>query len=118
MIDTSDGFLGDLGHICEESVVGAELIQERFPISEALQDAASLLKEDARECFLGISDDYELIMTCAPEHIPAVRAAVSTTYTGPVTEVGRITEPGRGIRLLLADGSEKTLNLEGWDHFR
>jgi thiamine-monophosphate kinase len=117
MIDTSDGFLGDLGHLCEESGVGAELVQGRFPISNALAQGAALLNEDAQECFLGTSDDYELIMTCAPEHIQAVRAAVSATYTGPVTEVGRITEPGRGIRLLLADGSERNLSPKGWDHF-
>ena len=118
MIDTSDGFLGDLGHLCEESGVGAELVQEKFPLSRALKEAATRLKEEAQECFLGTSDDYELIMTCAPEHVEAVRAALSATYTGPVTEVGRVTEAGRGIRLLTADGSEKTLTPEGWDHFK
>lgn len=118
MIDTSDGFLGDLGHICEESGVGAEVFRERIPVSDALQEAASLLNEDPAECFLGTSDDYELIMTCAREHVESVRAAVSATCPGPVTEVGRITEAGRGIRLLSPDGSERPLNPEGWDHFR
>lgn len=118
MIDTSDGFLGDLGHLCEESGVGAILFQERIPVSEALQEAAALLDADACECFLGSSDDYDLIMTCSRECVPSVRAAVSATYPGPVTEIGRITEPDRGIRLLLADGSEKTLSTAGWDHFR
>jgi thiamine-monophosphate kinase len=118
MIDTSDGFLGDLGHLCEESGAGAELVQERFPISKTLRDAAGLLKHDPYELFLGTSDDYELIMTCAPEHLEEVRAAVAMTYTGPVSEVGRITEPGRGVCLKLHDGSKKTLSPEGWDHFR
>lgn len=117
MIDTSDGFLGDLGHLCEESVVGAELFQERFPVSKTLADAAILLKQDPHDLFLGPSDDYELIITCAPEHAHAVRAAISSTYGGPVTEVGRMTDPGRGIRLLLGDGSERTLSPKGWDHF-
>jgi len=118
MIDTSDGFLGDLGHLCEESGTGAELFQQKFPISKNLADAAALLKENPHELFLGESDDYELIITCAPEHAHAVRAAISATYAGAVSEVGSITEPDRGIRLLLADGSERNLSPKGWDHFR
>jgi thiamine-monophosphate kinase len=118
MIDTSDGFLGDLGHVCEESSVGAELILERFPISRSLRDAAALLGKDPCELFLGTSDDYELIITCPPEHVEAVRSAAAVTYAGPLTEVGRITEPGKGVRLLRADGSEEVLSAKGWDHFR
>jgi thiamine-monophosphate kinase len=118
MIDTSDGFLGDLGHICEESRVGAQLFQERLPISKGLMDAASLLKEDPMELFFRESDDYELIITCAPSHRPAIQSAVTATYDGPVTEVGRITEWSEGIRLILRDGSQRILVPSGWDHFR
>ena len=118
MIDTSDGFLGDLGHLCEESGAGAELIQERFPVSKTLRDAAALLRESPDELFLGTSDDYELIITCRPEHLEGIRAAVALTYGGPLSEVGRITEPGRGVCLKLRDGTKKTLSPEGWDHFR
>jgi len=35
-----------------------------------------------------------------------------------VTEVGHVTARDKGIRLLLADGSEQTLSAKGWDHFR
>jgi thiamine-monophosphate kinase len=117
MIDTSDGFLGDLGHLCEESNVGAELLQEAFPVSKEMQDAAALLDKDPYEFFLGASDDYELIITCRTEHVAAVRSAVAATYAGPVTQVGRMTEQAGGICLLLADGSEQSLSAKGWDHF-
>jgi len=117
MIDTSDGFLGDLGHICEESSVGAELFPEKFPVSEELQDAATLLHQRADEIFLGPSDDYELIITCAPDCAAAVRAAIAESYAGPVTEVGRITPQARGICLVMADGSTRTPPPEGWDHY-
>ena len=118
MIDTSDGFLGDLAHLCEESGVGAELFFEKFPPDEDLQDAAALLCQRADEMFLGPSDDYELIITCAPDCAAAVRAAVAESYGGPVTEVGRIAPQARGICLVMADGSIKTPAPEGWDHFR
>jgi thiamine-monophosphate kinase len=77
MIDTSDGFLGDLGHICEESGVGAELTQERFPASEALRNAAERLGKDPYDLVLGDSDDYELIVTCPPDRVADIRAAVA-----------------------------------------
>lgn len=118
MIDTSDGFLGDLGHICETSKVGALLSQEKFPISNELREAAELLKKDAYEFFLGDSDDYQLIVTCGPKDVERIRSAIALTYTGPVTEVGQLTRPDKGIRVMLADGSEKALSAKGWDHFR
>jgi thiamine-monophosphate kinase len=117
MIDTSDGFLGDLGHLCEQSGVGAELILERFPLSKDLRDAAALLKKDPHEFFLGPSDDYELIITAAADRVAAIRSAVAASYDGPVSEVGRIMEQDHGISLLMQDGSRRTLIPEGWDHF-
>jgi thiamine-monophosphate kinase len=118
MIDTSDGFLGDLGHICEESRVGALLNQEKFPISDDLREATRILKREPSEFFLGDSDDYQLIITCSPKDVERIRSAAAATYDGPVTEVGRVTAPQQGIRLLMADGSERALSAKGWDHFR
>ena len=118
MIDTSDGFLGDLGHICEESRVGALLAPERFPISEELREAAKILNKEPHEFFLGDSDDYQLIITCGAEDADRIRSAIAVTYDGPVTEVGKVTGPDQGIRILLADGSEQSFSAKGWDHFR
>lgn len=118
MIDTSDGFLGDLGHICEESKVGALLVQEKFPVSDELREAANILKRAPHEIFLRDSDDYQLIITCRPKDVERVRSAIALTYEGPVTEVGQVRAPEEGIRVLLADGSEQTLSAKGWDHFR
>ena len=118
MIDTSDGFVGDLGHICEESRVGALLNQEKFPLSDDLRKAAQKLKKEPWQFFLGDSDDYQLIITCRPEHVERVRSAIAATYEGPVTQVGEVTTAEQGIRVVLADGSERALSAKGWDHFR
>lgn len=115
MIDTSDGFLGDLGHICEESRVGAEVLDERIPISDALREAAKELGRTPKEFFLGDSDDYELIITCRPEDVQLVRSLATTGV--PVTEIGAVTSTP-GIFLLLPDGTREPLKSISWDHFR
>ena len=118
MIDTSDGFLGDLGHICEESGVGAELFIEKFPVSEDLREAALSLRRDPHDFFLGDSDDYELVITCKPQDVALLRSVVASCCPAPLTEVGRITGTPREMNLVLPDGSKRTIKSSGWDHFR
>ena len=118
MIDTSDGFLGDLGHICEESGVGAELLKEKLPVSEALREAALMLHRDPYDLFLGESDDYELVITCRPQDVTLLRSIAARCCPVPLTEVGKITEGAREITLLLPEGDRRTVKLSGWDHFR
>jgi thiamine-monophosphate kinase len=117
MIDTSDGFLGDLGHICQESGMGALLTQEQFPISEDLRQAAAKLELNPYELFLRESDDYELIITCSPEHTDRIHSAIVTVSDTPVTEVGRITDEAGDFQLVLPDGSQRRIKPEGWNHF-
>jgi thiamine-monophosphate kinase len=117
MIDTSDGFLGDLGHICEESGVGALLFEGKFPLSENLKSAAKILDEDSLELFMAESDDYELIITCSRNHVAQIRSAIASSFSGPVSDVGRVAEREKGISLVQTDGSEKQIRPAGWDHF-
>ena len=119
MIDTSDGFLGDLGHICAESHVGALLIKEKLPISDQLRQAAASLHRDPYDFFMGESDDYELIITCRPEEVnPLGSLAARCGLPVPLTEVGRITDQSQGISLILSDGTRQPVPSSGWDHFR
>ena len=117
MIDTSDGFLGDLGHLCEESDVGALLVQEKFPVSDDLIGASEQLGIDPYKAVLGESDDYELIITCDPENVGRIRAILGSLNKGSVSEVGTITDPSDGIRLILPDGTTQAMAPSGWDHF-
>ncbi len=117
MIDISDGLIGDLRHICEESRVGAEIFQERLPVSEYM----SRIYSDSRRLYdmiLNDSDDYELIVTCPPENIQIIRSVVAEINNVPVSEIGKITDASEGLKIILSDGSRRDLNSHGWDHFK
>ena len=118
MIDTSDGFLGDLGHICEESGVGAELFKEKIPISEDLRQAALRLHRDPYDFFLGESDDYELVITCRSQDVALLRSTISRCCPVPLSEVGRITGATHEMILLFPSGEGRALKPLSWDHFR
>ncbi len=118
MIDTSDGFLADLGHICEESRVGADLFKEKLPVSEELRRAAALLHRDPYDFLSGDSDDYELLITCRPEDGALLLSQGTRCCPVPVTEVGRITDRPGEMALLLSDGRRQSIKPSGWDHFR
>jgi len=117
MIDISDGFLGDLGHICEESRVGAEVVEEALPVSEPLRRMAVKQGRRPADMVLAASDDYELILTCAPEDVECVKGAVSGVAGAAVTEVGRMTPEAGRFEVVHIDGSRSDATAKGWDHF-
>ncbi len=109
-IDVSDGLVADLGHICEESGVGAEIEAERVPVHP---EAARIFGPEALILALTGGEDYELVFT-GPE---AAIARVADRSPIPVTVIGRTTEgpPGR-VRVVGPGGEELTLTRAGWDH--
>jgi thiamine-monophosphate kinase len=118
MIDISDGFLGDLGHICTESRVGAELFKQKLPLSRDLLRAAAELHRDPYDLFFGASDDYELIITCQPQNASLLQAVSKEHCPDPLREVGRINDLPGGITLQSDTDGDRPLVSSGWDHFR
>ncbi len=118
MIDTSDGLLADLGHICEKSRVGAKIIQKQLPLSKALIQEAGQMELDPYDLVMSDSDDYELILTCSAESVPKIRSLVASISDVSASEIGRITEAKEKIQLVLPDGSKRPVTPSGWDHFK
>jgi thiamine-monophosphate kinase len=108
MIDISDGLSTDLGHICEESGVGAEIEAEAIPLARIGRPAGSV---DLNSALHG-GDDYELLFT-APrgKNFPGKIAGI------PITQIGFITRSKR-ISLMDDRGMRRKLESQGWQHFR
>jgi thiamine-monophosphate kinase len=111
MIDVSDGLSSDLGHICEQSRVGAEVFAERIPLSKALRGAKGLKREPLEYALSG-GEDYELLFTVHPDRIKKLKAMRLA-----VTEIGVITRD-RSMRLIDERGQGRPLTAAGYDHFR
>lgn len=118
MIDTSDGFLGDLAHICEESRVGAEVWEAKIPVNDSLSRVAERLARDPMGWVLGESDDYELIITCPPGRVDTVRTALHSVGDAPVREVGRMVDGPARVEIVSPAGDRRLALPRGWDHFR
>jgi thiamine-monophosphate kinase len=115
-IDLSDGLLGDLGHILEQSGVGATV---QAAAASALLAAARAGWSGAtgriQELVFAGGDDYELAFTAPAAARDAVHAASNRCGTH-VTRIG-VMEPRAGLRVVDADGRLLTQDFRGFDHF-
>jgi thiamine-monophosphate kinase len=106
MIDISDGLSTDLGHICEDSGVGAEVEAQSIPLGRVARR-----KVDLHFALHG-GEDYELLFTVPlGKRVPKRIAGVA---------VGQIGQVMRGEGVILKDGESggRRLRALGWEHFR
>jgi thiamine-monophosphate kinase len=103
-IDVSDGLSTDLGHICEESGVGALIYEAAIP-------RPSGLPTSSLHYALHGGEDYELLFTA-----PGSRPVPSRIAGVRVTRVGEVVR-GRDMYLVDSHGQRKALPPRGWEHF-
>jgi len=102
MIDLSDGLSTDLLHICQQSRVGAAILESAVP------RPATATIEDA----LHGGEDYELLFT-----IPRQKRLPSEIEGVPVSAIGEIVASRRPAARILAKGRWRPLAPHGWQHF-
>ena len=107
MIDTSDGLSTDLGHICDESGVGAAIYADAIPRARVGRPPQPV---DLRLAKNG-GEDYELLFTVrAGTPLPAQIDGV------PVNKIGRVVRR-KGMFLIDGKGREQPIESGGWQHF-
>jgi thiamine-monophosphate kinase len=112
MIDVSDGLASDLGHLCDESRVGAEVEAARVPVSPELATHCAAHGMDATRLAISGGEDYVLLLAADP----AIEAALAGSGVA-LRRIGRIVDAGRR-EIVHPDGSREPLVPTGWDHFR
>jgi thiamine-monophosphate kinase len=104
-IDVSDGLAGDLGHILQQSAVGACLNWEAIPLS---QQVKNYIKETGDWLMpLTAGDDYELCFTVSADRV--------NSLAKPYTLIG-IIESESGLRIN-KDDNIQLLGAKGFEHF-
>ena len=120
-IDVSDGLLGDLGHILQQSHVGG-IIDTSLAINliatQTINTPANgqFTPQKQLQYALSGGDDYELAFTAPVSKRQAVQAAALASST-PVTRIGQI-EAEPGLRLTDAQGQLVPNNFASFDHFQ
>ena len=109
MIDISDGLSVDLNHLCQESGCGAEVDQEKLPLSTELR----FWQRRPYEIALHGGEDYQLLFSVSPENQKDI-SGLQKRYR--ITLIGRMSRK-KGIYLVNKRGEKKQLKIKGYQHF-
>ncbi len=104
MIDVSDGLIQDLGHILEQSSVGAVLYESLIPLSEAAEGIEEALCS---------GEEFELLFSASRDW--ANKIIKSSKYHFKV--IGEIMPEAFGLRLIDLNNKYSKLKLQGYKHF-
>jgi thiamine-monophosphate kinase len=112
-LDVSDGLCADVGHICEQSHVGAVIEADKIPLSPAAQAALSA-DPAALDRILTGGDDYELALAIPPNNMPATQEFARKAGVN-ITAIGRFVT-GHGVSVVDGQGRAIALSSAGYRH--
>ena len=112
MMDISDGLSSELLHICESSVVGCVIYEDKLPISEDSRNAAYKFEIDPTACALSGGEDYELLFTIKQDDYEKL------TLIEKISVIGYITEAEEGAKIKTKGGNTYNITAQGWNAFK
>lgn len=116
-IDVSDGLCSDLGHILEQSNVGAKIYSEKIPISENLEAFCQHFQFDPVQYAITGGEDYTLLFTASRGQADNIINSYQENFNRPIYEIGEINDSNQ-LELEFPDGNKEQVHIVGWDHFK
>jgi len=104
LIDISDGLASDLGHILEQSSVGAIIYADLIPLAKEAQGLKDAL-------YMG--EDFELLFTLSRQEAKKLLLKKLTDFHA----IGEIRQKIYGLKLVDKQGREKIIKPQGFRHF-
>ncbi len=111
MMDISDGLASEVHHICQESKVGALLLEGVVPVFQPAVTLAKKARKSALDWAVNGGEEYELVFTASFGKVPKKIGQV------PVSCIGRIIPARQGIRLMTSGLKNLPLKPKGYRHF-
>jgi thiamine-monophosphate kinase len=113
VIDISDGLSADLDHILSASHVGADILVDSIPLSNAFRE---LDGPNTVKIAVSSGDDYELCFTVPGEKTGEAQEKLDTLGC-QCTKIGTITSHADKLRWLDHAGNELRWQPAGYEHF-
>ncbi len=107
-IDVSDGLVGDLRHILEQSGVGARIDKQLLPVNDWIR------QHDCYDYALVGGDDYQILFSVAPQQRDQVMELARQSDI-ELSVIGEITESA--FVMIDQDQQQDLSNYKGFDHF-
>lgn len=109
MIDISDGLSSEVIHLCKNSMVGANLYEDKIPLDPAVISVCEEFNIDSTTIALSGGEDYELLFTIAQDDYEKIKANPNLTV------IGHMTEEKEGMHLITRANTKIPLIARGWN---
>ncbi|HNP60134.1 MAG TPA: thiamine-phosphate kinase [Nitrospirales bacterium] len=115
-LDLSDGLSGDITHLCQQSRVGALILEANLPMSPHLLAYASQVGADPLPWVLHGGEEYELLFTVSPKKQHSLESAIKRLRIS-ATAIGVMTSRRSGIKITKKNGRTHQLVPKSYVHF-
>ncbi len=111
MMDISDGLSSELLHICKKSNCGCRVYEKNIPIDYQTAIMAEELNINVTTAAMNGGEDFELLFTCSiGDH-----DKLQDLEEAGIRQIGYITKPELGARLISRDQQEFDIKAQGWN---